>query len=162
MQSNQYRKKIKGVSFHHRSSQPIYKKNKKYLSEYFDLEILDNQIKIETPLPMYAQDIRNLMCDQGRNIINTFVSECVDSIAKWTGIIKAMERCFMNENLYQSELYLTENFCDENIYKNKELEIFLSTKSLLALWRHRLAMLEMIVEAQGSLRNIKYKINIKK
>ncbi|KAB8033778.1 hypothetical protein [Fluviispira multicolorata] len=156
MRSINYRKKIHGISFQHRSSQPIYKKKKTFLSDYFDLEELAYQIEIETPKSMRSSDIHYLLCDHGRNEINTFVSECVDSISKWTGIIKTMERCFLKENILQTDLFFEEKFSDENIYKHKELEIFLSTKSLVLLWRHRLAIIEMIVEAQGSLRNFPY------
>ena len=145
------RRKIHGISFHHRSAQRK-SVSKSSISSYFDLEALLFQIKSESPISLKTDDIQYFLCDQGRNEIHTHVSECTDSISKWTGIVKIMERCFPYRDFLGSNII--GDICSDKDFEyiDNELEIYLSAKKLLALWRHRLFMFEMIVEAQGSLR----------
>ncbi|APJ03548.1 hypothetical protein [Silvanigrella aquatica] len=152
--SNRY--KIHGVSFHHRSTQFVGRREKSTLSKAFHLDDLLIQIKTESPIALSAKDIRNFLCDQGRNEIHTHVSECTELIAKWSGIVKIMERCFPQRHLSSSEFLEKSEFDDEYNYIHNELEVFLSAKKLLSLWKHRLFIFEMIVEAQDSLRFCKF------
>jgi len=148
------RNKIHGISFHHRTSQRCVR-TKSSLSQYFNLNELRLQIKEESPYDLSAKEIQYFMCDQGRNEIHSHVSICVETIAKWVGIIKTMERCFPQRDF----ININANFDYEDEIKCilSELEVFLESKKLLALWRHRLSIFEMIVEAQGSLRFVKFK-----
>lgn len=144
-------RKIHGISFHHRSAQRK-SISKSSLSTYFDLNDLLFQIHNESPAALAAFEIRYFLCDQGRNEIHTHVSECADFISKWTGIVKTMERCFPQRSFSSSDFFSKLCGDEEFEYITNELEVFLSAKKLLALWKHRLHMFEMIVEAQGSLR----------
>ena len=150
------RRKIHGVSFHHRSAQRKGVPKTYSLSDYFELEGLLHQIRNESPTALAPLDIHYFLCDQGRNEIHTHVSECTDYISKWAGIVKTMDRCFPFKSFSGSDfLGKLGNDEDFEIVAN-ELEVFLSAKKLLALWKHRLIMFEMIVEAQDSLRFHKF------
>jgi hypothetical protein len=149
-------RKIQGVSFHHRSSQRKNNAKSSSLSTYFDLEALLSQIRSESPRSLAPLEIRYYLCDQGRNEIHTHVSECTDFISKWTGIVKTMDRCFPLKSFLGSDSLGKVRGEEEIEYLASELEVFLSAKKLLALWKHRLIMFEMIVEAQDSLRFHKF------
>ncbi len=150
------RRKIHGVSFHHRSSQRRVNPKSFSLSAYFDLKELLFQIESESPRVLTPSDICYFMCDHGRNEIHTHVSECTDFISKWTGIVKAMDRCFPLRSFSGSDSLGKLGSDDEFEFIANELEVFLSAKKLLALWKHRLIMFAMIVEAQDSLRFHKF------
>jgi hypothetical protein len=150
------RRKIHGVSFHHRSAQQKSAPTSFSLSAYFDLDGLLFQIRSESPNALAPLDIRYFLCDQGRNEIHTHVSECTDFISKWTGIVKTMDRCFPQRSFSGSDFLGKLDSDEEFEYITNELEVFLSAKKLLALWKHRLFMFEMIVEAQDSLRFHKF------
>lgn len=148
------RNKINGISFHHRTSQRGIS-TKSTLSQYFNLNDLMQQIKKESPSHLTVKEIQYFLCDQGRNEIHTHVSICAEIISKWTGIIKTMERCFpfRDFTMIKNTFHYNKNDSFECVLN--ELEVFLEAKKLLALWRHRLSIFEMIVEAQGSLRFLK-------
>lgn len=153
------RQKIHGISFHHRSAQKKAALKTPSLSSYFELDALLFQIQNDYPAIISLSDIYYFLCDQGRNEIHTHVSECVDHISKWSGIIQTMQRCFPQKrglNLDSFEIIEENNEVYECI--SQELEIFLSAKKVLALWKHRLTIFEMIVNAQDSLKNF-IKIN---
>lgn len=153
-----HRNKIHGITFHHRTSQRRIK-TKSTLRDYFNLNHLIAQINEESPDNLDKENIAYLMCDQGRNEIHTLVSLCTDSISKWDGIIKTMDRCFTFANLEKKEFTLN-SFLEQDdclIAAIEELEVYLEAKKLLALWKHKLKILEMIVEAQGSLRFLRTK-----
>lgn len=149
-----HNQKIRGVTFHHRSLKRSSRLKSK-LNDFFEYHTLYSEIERETPTPLSQNEIRYFLCDQGRNEIHTHVAICVEFISKWSGILKIIERCFLQnitkENMLESSLA----FVDElDATCSTELEIFLSAKRVLSLWQHRLRIFEMITEAQGSLRNL--------
>lgn len=153
-----HRNKIHGITFHHRTSQRRIK-TKSTLRDYFNLNHLITQINEEYPDNLDKENIAYLMCDQGRNEIHTLVSLCTDNISKWDGIVKTMDRCFTFANLEKKEFTLN-SFLEQDdcfIAAIEELEVYLEAKKLLALWKHKLKILKMIVEAQGSLRFVRTK-----
>ncbi len=153
-----HRNKIHGITFHHRTSQRRIK-TKSTLRDYFNLNHLITQINEEYPDNLDKENIAYLMCDQGRNEIHTLVSLCTDNISKWDGIVKTMDRCFTFANLEKKEFTLN-YFLEQDdcfIAAIEELEVYLEAKKLLDLWKHKLKILEMIVEAQGSLRFVRTK-----
>ena len=153
-----HRNKIHGITFHHRTSQRRIK-TKSTLRDYFNLNHLITQINEEYPDNLDKENIAYLMCDQGRNEIHTLVPLCTDNISKWDGIVKTMDRCFTFANLEKKEFTLN-YFLEQDdcfIAAIEELEVYLEAKKLLDLWKHKLKILEMIVEAQGSLRFVRTK-----
>jgi len=66
-----------------------------------------------------------------------------------------MERCFPFRDFTTIKDTFNYNKNDSFECVLNELEVFLEAKKLLALWRHRLSIFEMIVEAQASLRFLK-------
>lgn len=124
------------------------------LRSSLDLDDIIAQIRTDCPVNLQRQHILQLLCDQGRNEIHTLVSLCTEGISKWSGIVKTLERCFTFANLEKKEFAL--DVLNENddyfVYKLEELEAYLEAKKCLALLKHKLKILEMIVEAQGSLR----------
>ncbi len=153
-----HRNKIHGVTFHYRTSQRRIQ-TKSALRDYFNLNHLIMQIHEELPENLDKKNIAYLMCDQGRNEIHTLVSICTDSISKWDGIVKTMDRCFTFANLEKKEFALN-GYLEQDehfIAAIEELEVYLEAKKLLALWKHKLKILEMIIKTQGSLRFLRPK-----
>ncbi|MGY3804298.1 hypothetical protein ACWNT8_09575 [Pigmentibacter ruber] len=153
MKTFKNRNYIHGISFHHRSSQKRVK-TKSSFSEYFNINELNFAIKQGRPDNLESESIFYLLCDQGRNEINSLVSICTENITKWDGIIKTLDRCFAFSNLERKE-YSLDTFNDqEDLFLTalEEIDVYLEAKKLLLLWKHKLKILEMIVEAQGSLR----------
>ncbi|MES2613968.1 MAG: hypothetical protein V4591_00980 [Bdellovibrionota bacterium] len=147
------RNKIKGISFHHRTSQKG-RKQKSKLQDFFDLDSLYVQIKNENPQNFTRSDIQRFLRDHGRNEINSQISRCIDFSTKWTGILKVVERCFPDKCLLSAE-YLVQSFGEnaqtsyfQNSYFQDEIEIYLLIKKLIWLWKHNLNILEMTAQAQ--------------
>ena len=117
------RNKIHGISFHHRTSQRRVR-TKSSLSQYFNLTDLSLQIKNESPANLSIKEIQYFMCDQGRNEIHTHVSICAETISKWTGIVKTMERCFPQREFSDLNLISNKNKVPENNSPQKKLLLF--------------------------------------
>ncbi len=140
--------KIKGISFHHRSGKKSLKHAHK-LRDFFNIDELYLQIKKETPTRFTNRDIKRFLGDHGRNEINSQISQCVDFISKWTGILKVVERCFPNKYFLNHD-YLTQmshSPLEESALEN-DIEIYLFIKKLIGLWKHNLHILEMTAQAQ--------------
>ena len=146
---------MKGISFHHRSNKKSIKQTYK-LQDFFNLDELYLQIKKETPAYFTNTDIKRLLGDHGRNEINSQISRCVDFISKWRGILATIERCFPSS--FDNQIFLGNSpFGDEislgnlnlgNSPLGDEVEIYLTIKKLIGLWKHNLNILEMTAEAQ--------------
>ncbi|WGL59586.1 hypothetical protein QEJ31_13730 [Pigmentibacter sp. JX0631] len=150
MKTFKNRNYIHGISFHHRSSQRRIK-TRSSISEYFNISELRLAINKGLPQNLAAESIFYLLCDQGRNEINSLVSICTENITKWDGIVKTLDRCFSFSNLERKDYFLGEQE-DIFIIAREEIDVYLEAKKLLSLWKHKLKILEMIVEAQGSYR----------
>ena len=150
---NLKRHKIKGISFHHRTSQKS-KRHKSQFQDFFNLNELDQQIKKETPKAFTHFDIRRFLMDHGRNEINAQISLCIDLSTKWNGILKVYERCFPDNFFISSESIA--NTLDENSnnhFVSQEIELYLGIKKCVWLWKHNLSILEMSAQAQYDMRN---------
>jgi len=141
------RNKIHGISFHHRSSKKFRKATSK-LQDFFNLDELYQQIKKETPTHFSNWDIKRFLGDHGRNEINSQISMCIDFISKWSAILKVCERCFPDRYFLNFE-YITQT---NDALIGNEIDIYLSIKKLIRLWRHNLNIVEMSAEAQYFLR----------
>ena len=137
------RNRMKGISFHHRTSK-ISAKHKHRLKDFFNLDELYLQIKNETPTPFNNQDIKRFLGDHGRNEINSQISRCIDTSTKWSGILNVVERCFPQKAFLHPE-YLIQN---EHSTIEEEVEVYLLIKKSIALWKHNLHILEMTAQAQ--------------
>ncbi len=145
--------KIAGISFHHRSSKK-FAKHRHSLQEFFNLEDLHQQIQRETPIQFTNKDIRRFLYDHGRNEINSQISQCIDFSAKWTGVLKVIERCFPDKYfLNPAHLIQPMEESSHLTSLSNEIEIYLLIKRLIGLWKHNLNILEMAAQAQYFVRN---------
>jgi predicted nuclease of restriction endonuclease-like RecB superfamily len=131
----------------------------KFLDEIMDVETVYKALKKDVPTPLSVRDIRRLLFEHGRNEINTRISQCIDILSQWNGVLKYIDRRF---SVHPKNIrdHMGEDFdFEKNPYSNMEhsvheIEIYLEIKRLLFATRHQIHMLEMIVQMQQSLRKM--------
>ena len=139
------RNRISGISFRKRS----FRKRQAKIEAInpLDLDELYLQAKSDDPAPLTRAQIFELLGEHGRHILNSLQSDCVDKVARWTGILDLIKKNFNSINVFEQEKDLLERN-DFFSRLNSETEVYLEAKRLVLLWKHKLIILEMIANAQ--------------
>ncbi len=111
------------------------------------------RLLIESKPSLYSsKDIHRFLQDLGRNEINSRISQCVEELQKWRGVLKILRYKFNENDISQflrAEKISHDNF-DGELFQEciQELETYIEAKKVFWLWKHNLNILEMSAQAQ--------------
>lgn len=143
------RNSIRGVTTHRRSYGASAKRDYVKLStlDTSPFQITKKMLQEGKPAELCSIKIRALLLDTPRHEIHALVSEAIEHLSHWKQLLHALESYLARKG--SLELYLENSaFEDEDLEPNEQHNFALDVRANFQLWKHRLAVLELIADAQ--------------
>jgi hypothetical protein len=139
------RNRIRGISFHRTAPSGQGGRCSKKQHPQTDIDI--NALMAGAPTALSRAEIHKLLQEHGRHTLHTLMSDSVEIASQWRQASRALDKKF--ETFFFLEMR-DANIDSESIAK-EQVETLLQSRRNFRLWKHRIAILEMIAAAQQSL-----------
>ncbi len=136
--------RIKGVSYRRNVSGAPHAPSPK--EKKFPEQLLASPEKNGEPQPLTRVDIHKLLQDLARQSLHTLMSEAVDMSSHWCHASRALDRTFEDSFFLDARKSISES--DHKVNPAPQAETLLNARRNFRLWKHHIAILEMIAQAQ--------------
>lgn len=111
---------------------------------------LAKEIEEALPATLSRLDIHRLLEDFQRNELHALVSESIEQCGRWRQIQRLLERAVPEAQGTDDRLWSDFSNTSSKSLLPDQAALLLATRHLYRQWRHRLDVLELIAEGQGT------------
>ncbi len=140
------RSRIQGVSFH-RNTSSVPNVTKKYMNRP-PFVTPSHSPAHGAPQPLSRHHIRILLQDLARQTLHTLMTESVEMTSQWRHASRALDKN-VGDTFFDDPR--SKQKSDEETQTNEQAETLVQARATFRFWKHRVAILEMIAQAQQPL-----------